>query len=114
MDELDLGSHRMIPSAALKWQNLAADAHATLAYAFRDAMLHPHTVADYAEATGKAGERSIELHWFRIGYASFTVALVDGFPAIVVDMVLDDGQSPSEARNPPQITADLRESVSIC
>jgi hypothetical protein len=87
-----------------KWQVLSGDIKMVLNIAFRDALHRPHFVAEYTETTFKLSETILTFYYFRIGFAKFKLALVQGFPEyILADLDFQDGDEAFEVLRPATI-----------
>jgi len=82
----------MTPDMTERWRRYGSDTKATLAYAFHDGMLNPHKTASHKKRVLHIRGRLWDIHVFRIGYASFRLALTMDKPAILVDAILTDGK----------------------
>jgi hypothetical protein len=71
---------------------------------FRDALHRPKYVAEYIEIAYKLSETILTIYYFRIGYAAFKLALIQGFPEyILIDVDFQDGDEASEVLRPVTI-----------
>jgi hypothetical protein len=86
-----LSDQIMMPSLKKRWQVMRDDAKATLETAFRDGITFPCIVPVHFCYTRVFLNLVIEFHHFRVGYATFMIALIDGYSAILYDLWLDDG-----------------------
>jgi hypothetical protein len=86
-----LADQLMMPMARNKWLSMRDDARKTLERAFIDGICHPTIVPWHFCYTKRFFGHTIEFHHFRVGYAKFTIALIDNFPEILWDMDLEDG-----------------------
>jgi hypothetical protein len=86
-----LSDQVMMPSLKKKWGSLSEDARVTLEVSFINGILRPVMVPEHFCYTKILRDIIVEFHHFRIGYATFIIALIDGFPPILYDMVLEDG-----------------------
>jgi len=81
----------MIPSIKNRWRAMREDARETLESAFISAITNPRLVSRYFCHTKHISGYIVEFHYFRVGYAGFIIAIVDDFPAILLDVELEDG-----------------------
>jgi hypothetical protein len=64
----------------------------------------PSRVAEYTETTYKVSENIFTIYYFRVGYAAFTLALIQGFPEyILADLDFQDGDEAFEELRPAAI-----------
>ena len=86
-----LSGQCMMPSLKKKWLAMSEDTRMTLEFAFRDGIEYPKTVPFHFCYKKFVLEHTVEFHHFRIGYATFIVAVTDNVPPVIWDVELDDG-----------------------
>jgi hypothetical protein len=86
-----LSDQIMTPSLKKKWRSMCEDARATLEVAFDHGVLKPIWVAEHFCYTRIIPPYEVEFHHFRVGYATFIIALIAGLPPIIWDLFLEDG-----------------------
>ena len=83
-----LSEQLMMPSLRL----MREDARATLEVAFHDGIAKPVLVPEYFSYRRRIlGGREIEFHHFRVVYARFVIATIEGRRPIIWDIRLADG-----------------------
>jgi len=86
-----LAEQVMVPSLRRKWHAMREDAKETLEVAFRDGVTNPILVPSHFFYIRRVLGYTIEFHHFRVGYATFVVALIGDYPEILLDIRLEDG-----------------------
>lgn len=101
---LDINYMPKSHKAEQKWQELSEDTRMVLNISFRDALHRPSYVGEYIERTYKISDTLITIYYFRIGYAAFKLALIQGFPEyILADIDFNDGDEAIEPLRPVAI-----------
>jgi hypothetical protein len=85
-----LNEQLIMPSLKKRLINMAEDERETLKAAFALAITSPEYVAAHNCYAMDLCDVFIEFHHFRIGYATFIIAVIDGCPAILWDFFLMD------------------------
>jgi len=81
----------MCQSVAKKWDQLPFDVRLALNFAFDDAIRHPTRVSSYHSRQCLVAGFTTEIHRFRIGYATFEIAIIEELPPIITDIGYADG-----------------------
>ena len=85
-----LEDFQMCQSVATEWGQLPVDVQMVLNFAFDDAVRNPAKVSSHASRICLIAGIRTELHRFRIGYATFEIAMFEDLPPIVTDIDYED------------------------